>query len=194
MVMRLYMDMESWLWIRFSKGRSNHSWLYKSHWEYNQRSFWRTANLTLQYWAFKRVLFPVKYIIKRSINFLASLQTRSSSTRVYKLPSVSLSYEDSSRSVKVNCFVASANICMLLSSLLYPCHSKCFFFSSVYRNGQATPPLSIHHNQIYSGLSTRLVGTICLRQTLRALVCHWPVSTNIILSSSILGCSAPLFS
>lgn len=34
------------------------------------------------------------------------------------------------------------------------------------------PPLSIHRNQIYSGLSTRLVETICLRQTLRALVCH----------------------
>lgn len=28
--------------------------------------------------------------------------------------------------------------------------------------------LPIQHNQIYSGLSTRLVGTICLKQTLRA--------------------------
>lgn len=135
-----------------------------------------------------------KICITRSINFLTSLQTDSCTTRVYKLRSVSLFYEDSSRSVKANCFVASANICMLLSSLLYPCHSKCFSFSSVYRNGRSTPPLSIHHNQIYSGLSTRLVGTICLRQTLRALVCHWPVSTNIILSSSILGCPTPLFS
>lgn len=113
-----------------------------------------------------------KICVKGSIHFLQSLQNDSSTSGVHELRSVSLFCEDSSRSVKANCFVASANICMLLSSLLYPCHSKCFSFSSVYRNGRATPPLSIHRNQIYSGLSTRLVGTICLRQTLRALVCH----------------------
>lgn len=116
----------------------------------------------------KAFFFPCKI----HIHFLTSLQTNRSITGMCKQPPVSLFHEDSSRSVRANCSVASANICMLLSSLLYPCHGKCFSFSSVYRNGQATPPLSIHHNQIYSGLSTRLVGTICLRQTLRALVCH----------------------
>lgn len=135
-----------------------------------------------------------KIHIKRCFHLLTPLQNDSSSTGASKLRLVLLLCEDSSRTVKANCFVASANICMLLSSLLYPCHSKCFAFSSVYRNGRATPPLTIHHNQIYSGLSTRLVGTICLRQTLRAIVCHWPVSTNIILSSSILGCPTLLFS
>lgn len=87
---------------------------------------------------------------------------------MYKLRSVSLFNEDPSRSTKANCLVASANICVQLSSLLYPCRSKCFSFFGVYRNGRAIPPLSIQRNQIYSGLSTRLVGTICLRQTLRA--------------------------
>lgn len=180
----LWWDLCSWLWnwtrirrvdsgLGSAQGESSHSWLYllfcKSLW-FQSIVHWKGSSV----W-------------KRSIHSLTSLQTDSSSTEVYKLGSVSLLFEDSSRSVKANCFAASANICMLLSSLLYPCHSKCFSFSTVYRNGRATPPLSIRRNQIYSGLSTRLAGTICLKQTLRALVCHWPVSTNIILSSPIVG-------
>lgn len=149
-----------------------------------------TSNFTILY--IQKASVPVKCVWKEA--FFSGITENWQQYYWSVLRSVSLFYEDSSRSVKANWFVASANICMLLSSLLYPCHSKCFSFSSVYRNGRATPPFSIQHNQIYSGLSTRLVGTICLRQTLRAFVCHWPVSTNIILSSSILGCSTPLFS
>lgn len=113
-----------------------------------------------------------------SINFPTSLQPHGGRRRVAKRGS--LVFQDSSRSVKANYFATSANICMLLSSSLYPCHSKCFSFSSVYRNGQETPPptppfLSSRHStqsQIYSGSSAPLVASICLKQTLRAPVCH----------------------
>lgn len=90
-----------------------------------------------------------------SINFPTSLQPHGGRRRVDKRGS--LVFQDSSRSVKANYFATSANICMLLSSSLYPCHSKCFSFSSVYRNGQETPPpaplsfrLAIQHNHKFA--------------------------------------------
>ena len=81
----------------------------------------------------------------------------------------SRSHREPSRSPRANRFVGSDNICMPLSSLLYSHHGKCFSFLAPVFTGMvgAAPPRAGHRNQIDSGLSTRLVRNICLRQTLR---------------------------
>lgn len=63
---------------------------------------------------------------KKGINFPTSLQSRGG--KVHQSRLAPLFFKDTSRSVKANGFATSANICMLLSSLLYPCCSKCFSF------------------------------------------------------------------
>lgn len=94
---------------------------------------------------------------------------------------------------------------VLLHLLTFACYHHLYFirvaanvslsplFTGMAKQRPPPFPLAIEHNQIYSGSSARWGASICLKQTLRALVCHWQLGTNILQSSSISGCLSPVF-
>lgn len=131
-----------------------------------------------------------------SINFPTSVQSHGGRRRVYVQARISAVILWALLKViknKVPCYICQHLHAIIVFTLSVS--RQMFLFPQCLQEWPRNPPLplAIQHNQIYSGSSAPIVASICLKQTLRALVCHWQLGTNIIQSSSISGCLSPVF-